>query len=756
MTSGASTGPTAPPRPPAPKDDARTRWVALLGNPNTGKTTVFNALTGHRAKVANYPGVTVDRREGPLRALPGVHALDLPGTYSLAARSPDEMVAVDVLLGRRPETPRPDAVVLVVDASNLERNLYLASQVFETGLPVVVALNMTDIARARGHAIDLPALSAALGVPVVPMAAHRGQGIAELVAEVRRALFAPVAPPPLATFPAAFEREAEALGSVLSASGAGTTPLVERRRMLLDVAGHAEHRAAERGGPAVASAVRAARERLRAVGLPVAGLEAGVRYGAAGAVVARAVRRPAEPVATFSDRLDAVLTHRFLGAIAFAATMTFVFLAIFAWAAPLMDFLDQGIFGPLAEAVASSGWLGGGALESLVVDGVIGGVGGVLVFLPQIAILFLLLAILEDVGYLARAAFLMDRLLRWCGLSGRSFVPMLSSFACAIPGIMATRTIENRRDRLATILVAPLMSCSARIPVYALMIAAFLPGLSPLESALVFAAMYFVGIVVAVLVAWALRRTILKGAAQPFVIELPPYRLPLPGSVLRRVWEAVREFIVRAGTLILAASLVIWALMYFPHDPSIGERRDAAVAAADASVEVARAVGVKGPALDGVLASAEQAKAVAEREAQGAWSRGSWLGQAGHVIEPVFEPIGWDWKVSVAVLASFPAREVVVSTLGVIYDVEAEDESSEALRDQLRHATWESGPRAGEPVFDLGSALALMVFFALCCQCVSTLVVMRRETGSWGWPVLAFTYMTVLAWVGAFLTSAIF
>ncbi|MFO0933084.1 MAG: ferrous iron transport protein B [Planctomycetota bacterium] len=739
---------------PATTSSTATKTVALVGNPNTGKTTLFNALTGHRAKVANYPGVTVEKRSGPLRELPGVEVLDLPGTYSLAARSPDELVAVDVLLGRRDDTPRPDAAIVVADASNLERNLYLATQVLEAGLPVVVALTMTDVARARGHAIDLERLAKGLGVPVVPLVAHKGEGLPALVGAVAKALADGVPSKRIVGFPAAFELEVEALDAALAASPVGRVPAAERRRILLDVGGAAELRAAERGGPAIGAAIAAARARLAAEGVEVAGLEAPLRYAALGPVVAAAVVVPDDPPPTFSDRLDAVLTHRVAGTLVFAGLMTLVFLSIFAWSAPAMDALD-GLFESIKEWIRTGHRLGGGAFESLVADGVIGGVGGILVFLPQILVLSLFLAILEDCGYMARAAFLMDRLLRWCGLSGKSFIPMLSSFACAVPGIMATRTIEHRRDRIATILVAPLMSCSARLPVYALVVGAFLPGATLGQRALVFAAAYFLGIVVAIPVAFLLKKTLLRGETPPFLMELPPYKRPLARSVLQRVLEQGRAFVTRAGTLILATSVVIWALTWFPRDPAIAAEQDRAVAAAQATVDAAKAAGRTGADLEAVEKAASEAQAAAERHAKGRYMRESLLGRAGRVVEPVFAPIGWDWKVSVAVLASFPAREVVVGVLGVLYDLDGEDAESDALRSQIQAATWDHGPREGQKVFDLGAALALLVFFALCLQCVSTLAVMRKETGGWRWPAFAFGYMTALAYVGALVTAVV-
>ncbi len=689
MTAAAAASSTASP--------SATKTVALVGNPNTGKTTLFNALTGHRAKVANYPGVTVEKRSGPLRELPGVEVLDLPGTYSLAARSPDELVAVDVLLGRRDDTPRPDAVIVVADASYLERNLYLATQVLEAGLPVVVALTMTDVARARGHAIDLERLAEGLGVPVVPLVAHKGEGLPALVGAVAKALADGTPSKRIVAFPAAFEAEVEALDATLAGSPVGRVPSAERRRILLDVGGAAEQRAvASAAAAVVAAAVADARARLAAEGpWRSRGSRPPLRYGALGPVMASAVVVPDDPPPTFSDRLDAVLTHRVAGTLVFAGLMTLVFLSIFAWSAPAMDALE-GLFSSIGEALAGSNVLGGGAFESLVVDGVIGGVGGILVFLPQILILSLFLAILEDCGYMARAAFLMDRLLRWCGLSGKSFIPMLSSFACAVPGIMATRTIEHRRDRIATILVAPLMSCSARLPVYALVVGAFLPGATLGQRALVFAAAYFLGIVIAVPVAFLLKKTLLRGET-PAV----PDGAPALQAAARPQRAAAR---VRAGPRVRDAGR---------HADPRDERRDLGAHLVPPRPRHRRRAGPRGRRRAGHGGRGEGRRPErrrprgrrggrergtergAERHAKGRYMRESLLGRAGRVVEPVFAPIGWDWKVSVAVLASFPAREVVVGVLGVLYDLDGEDAESDALRSQIQAATWDHGPREG-------------------------------------------------------------
>ncbi len=771
--------------------------MALIGNPNTGKTTLFNALTGGTALTGNYPGVTVDKRVGTMRQTTGVQVriLDLPGTYSLAARSPDEMVAVDVLLGRRDDTPRPEVAVVVVDASNVERNLYLVTQVMEAELPTVVALNLVDEAEAQGIDVDAEALSDALGVPVVPTVASRGDGVHALRLAIEESIGSE-APPRAWSWPQAVETAVEGLGEALAGVSSPPPPRAELRRALLDETGEAERRLRQLGGDTAGRAIDDARASLAAAGLDVASIEADVRHAFIARVGASSIDRPVEPDTTFSDRIDGVLTHRVWGSVALVLIMTVVFMSIFSWAAPIMDFVDGTIIGGLQAWAEGWGWLGDGALKSLVIDGIIGGVGSVVIFLPQILILFFFMGLLEGCGYMSRAAFLMDRLLRRCGLSGRSFIPMLSSFACAIPGVMSARTIGNRQDRLVTILVAPLMSCSARIPVYVIFIAAFVPAVTVLGflnlQGLVFVAMYFVGILVAIPVAYFLRRTFFRGEEAPsFMVELPPYRRPQLRVVIQRMLAKGMDFLRTAGTIIFAASIVIWALSYFPRpDPSVGAEAQAAVEAFDETLtEEERRFDIEqARQAQAVLAAEAQNELLGQRareayeafladhEAQrllraterehlasavdhavsGEALRGSYLGRFGRAIEPVFAPMGWDWKVSSAVVASFPAREVVVSTLGVLYNLGPdEDEGSETLQSRLQGATWDHGPRKGKRVFDLAGAIALMVFFALCAQCVSTLAVIRREAGGWKWAVFAFVYMTLLAYVGAAIVAVV-
>jgi ferrous iron transport protein B len=730
--------------------------VALIGNPNTGKSTLFNALAGVRQRVGNYPGVTVEKKVGYVTwRETRFQLIDLPGTYSLAPRSIDEMVAVDVLLGRRGDVPLPDVVICIVDASNLERNLYLVSQVLDIGLPTVVALSMIDVARQRGLSIDVEKLSQRLGVPVVPIEAHRKRGLEPL----KDAVLAHPRPRGAGTenpFPPTFQNEvaelAQAIAQVhgrIGTDGEGRElPRYLVERLLLDTTGYMLGEFQADGQNGVEAMLTAARQRLAAQGHSVPAVEAVARYGWVSRVLEGVVQRPARRPVTLSDRIDRLLTHRVLGTAVFALVMLTMFQSVFLWAVPAMDWIDSAM-GAMGGTVENS--LPPGALRSLLVDGVIGGVGSVLVFLPQIFILFFFISILEDCGYMARAAFLMDRLMSRVGLSGKSFIPLLSSFACAVPGVMATRVIENRRDRLTTIMVAPLMSCSARLPVYTVLIAAFIPprrflaGLVTLQG-ITLTAMYLLGIVTAVLVAMLLKRTMLKGPPPPFVMELPSYKIPSPSTVLYRMTERGWAFIQRAGTLIFAVSIVVWGLLYYPRAdqtlvaPLIERRAEVVASAARVPADEREVLAAELAAIDNELAGVQQ--------------RQSWLGRLGQFIEPVVRPLGWDWRIGCAAIASFPAREVVVATLGVIYnlgsdlDIE-EDEGRTQLGTALKNATWDGSSR---PVFNVPVALSIMVFFALCAQCAATLAVIKRETNSWRWPIFTFAYMTALAYVAALVT----
>lgn len=675
--------------------------VVLLGNPNTGKSTLFTALAGIPTRVGNYPGVTVEEKIGQFNHQGQViQLIDLPGTYSLSPKSPDEIVAVNVLCGKMPGVPVPDCVVVVADATNLERNLYLSSQILELGLPTVVALSLCDVADEKGIAIDVPLLAARLGCPVVRVVAPQREGIGTLCDCVLAA-------------PARLPAKPSGLNADLAAISAGHS--------------------------------QPAREAM-------------ARYAWIERTLDGVVRKTGAATESFDAHIDAFLTHRIWGTLIFVATMLLVFTSIFWLATPLMDLIAAGMDAVtlLAESI-----LPAGALRSLLINGVLAGVGGVVIFIPQIAMLFFFVALLEGCGYLSRAAFLMDRLLVGVGLSGKSFIPLLSSFACAIPGIMAARTIENPRDRLLTILVAPLMSCSARLPVYLLLCGAFVPnvsvGLPWLRlPALVLTAMYAVGVIVAALVSLFLTRTVFRGPPQPFVMELPGWRWPRAAVVAERVREASVSFLKNAGTLIVAVSIVVWALVSYPHNEQAIEKEVTVVREGlQSRLATLVASDPDRGTINAELAALETVDGL-EAARLGAAQRQSFLGYAGRCIEPIVRPLGWDWRIGCAVLASFPAREVVLGTLGVIYNLGPIDtgaeEGSTALVRRLRAARWDG---TDQKVYTLPVALSIMVFFALCAQCASTLVVIGKETGSWLWPVVAFLYMTALAWLGAFATYQI-
>jgi ferrous iron transport protein B len=716
--------------------------VALVGNPNTGKSSLFSALSGVHQRIGNFPGVTVEKKSGWFTVRDrAFEVIDLPGTYSVAARSADEMVALDVLLGRSGNRP-PDAIVCVVDANNLERNLFLVSQLLHLNRPMLVALNMVDIARRNGVEIDVAELSRRLGVPVVPLQANKRIGIEALRTALVGLTEVDAAPRCPDVYPAQF---VESLGAVQRClpEGATAAGCFLAQRLLLDSSG--EMLRSADFSPELRDEVVRQAARLKSEGLSLVSLEAIARYQWIGQLLKGIVRRPARRV-TFSDRIDAVLTHRVLGTLIFAAVMLVMFQAVFAWAEPLMGGIEWGV-----DAVRS--WLAAalpaGTLNSLAVDGVLSGVGGVLVFLPQIMVLFFFIALLEDCGYLARAAYLMDKQMSWVGLSGKSFIPLLSSFACAIPGIMAARIVENRRDRLITILVAPLMSCSARLPVYTLLISAFIPMNSYLGGAislqaLVMFAMYLIGILAAIAVAWTLRNTMLRGQAPPFVMELPEYKVPSVRLVIGRMLERAWAFVRRAGTVIVSVSILIWAAAYFPRNP-------ASQAAIEADYDRRlSALAVDGVASDHFVAAQSALRAERDRVLSADRMKHSWLGRMGRGVEPVVRPLGWDWKIASAAIASFPARELFVAALGVIYSVgDSADEASVPLREQLRQAKRDGTDAV---VYNVPVALSILVFFALCAQCVSTLVVIRRETNQWRWPAFAFAYMTALAYAGAWVT----
>ncbi|MFA6546023.1 MAG: ferrous iron transport protein B [Limisphaerales bacterium] len=798
--------------------DSPQLFVALTGNPNCGKTTLFNVLTGLRAKVGNYAGVTVERKEGALKGAEGITVIDLPGTYSLSPKSLDEEVSRDILFHRLADVPAPALVVVVVDASNLERNLYYATQVIELGYPTLLALNMTDVAEQNGHRVDAAVLAKELGVPVLPLVASEGEGVGELTKQIVASLSRrrgdesltnselgaqnaeqsqrPVTSSPttklFVSLPAAFTTELTTLAAALKKAfpQRWTAPEAEALLLLSDdkaLASNAAHYSKE-----LSAAVTAARQRIEAAGVDWRTVAIEARYARIADIIAATVTEEDVVHETVSDRLDRVFTHRFWGIAIFVALMWVMFQSIFTFAKVPMDFLSSTVDGFGGRV---GGLMAPGDLNDLLVNGVIKGVGAVVVFLPQILLLFLFISLLEDTGYMARAAFLMDRLMSRVGLHGKSFIPMLSSYACAIPGIMATRTIETPKDRLVTILVAPLMSCSARLPVYAVLIAACVPdlklgGVIGLQG-LTMLAMYLLGTVMALVMAWVFKKTLLKGETPMLIMELPPYKRPVATTILRHMWDRSKLFLRRAGTVILGINIVLWFLATYPKSLKIEENAQAKriqqlrqlfpaitnETELSKKVDEVRAYRLMEPnRLSDAPAgsrgyrtrenevqqhlqiwSRSQVEAFesfqqVDQEEQGAKLRHSFAGRLGKLIEPTIAPLGFDWKMGIGIVASFAAREVFVSTMSVVYNVGETDTKDTAATTSLAKVMQAEKRDDGTLAYTPLVGVTLMVFYVFALQCVSTIAVVRRETNSWKWPFVQWLYMAVLAWGMAFLT----
>ena len=680
--------------------------IVVVGNPNSGKSTLFNRLTGLSQRIGNYPGVTVERHVGFLKTENSITELvDLPGTHSLSAHSIEEHIAVDVIFGRMEGTKLPDGILAVLDATNLYQGLFLVQQLVELELPTVVALTMTDAAEKSGIQIDTAELSALLGVPVYPIVATTGAGLDMLrraIADIKE-----LTPPRrVRVWPELIDAAAR-----LAEDSREPLRFAEVERLLIDGPTKSNKGIVGKLSDAALAQIDDVRAELFDAEPPIA-RDARIRYTWVRGVLEK-VQKKAPAVVSWRTRTTDFFNKPVPGTLGLFVVMAIVFQAVFAWATPLMDTIDAGA-SVLGAAVIEQ--LGDTAFSSLIADGVIAGVGSVIIFLPQIIILFLFIILLEDSGYLARAAYLMDRAMRSVGLSGQSIIPMISSFACAVPGIMATRVIPNRRDRIATILAAPFMTCSARLPVYALLIAAFVPatkvGFMNLQGLVLFG-LYLFGIVMGVLTALLMRKTTLRGPKPSFALMLPEFRRPNLQTVMIQLLGRAKVFLKRAGTVIFAVAVIVWALAYFPRSDQTDSDLDANTAAA---------------------MQMEQ----------------SWLGRAGKVVEPVFEPLGWDWRVSSAVIAGFPAREVVIAVLGTVYAVG--DEADEGtLSGRLKAATRPDGSK----VFTLPMVIGLLIFYACCLQCAATLAIIRRETNTWRWPVFAWAYMTVIGYVGALLAFQI-
>ena len=726
--------------------------VVLTGNPNCGKTTLFNALTGLRGRVGNYAGVTVERKEGSLTGADArfpVTLLDLPGTYSLSPQSPDEQIARDILFQRAADVPAPDLVVVVVDASNLQRNLYFATQVIELGHPTLLTLNMVDVARDQGHDIDTDALSKALGVPVIPMVASQGEGLEPLRQSIRSQASSPgtrhVIPREFNELPEAFGREAQAIETALERHFPHRSRLAAAEALLLlsderalptdktNTDGNTNGNTANTRYPsALIEQVLSARRRLEAAGVDWRSTAIEARYARLFAIEQHVTRETPPPDELLSDRIDRVVTHRVWGPLIFVTVMALMFQSIFWLAQYPMSGIETAV-DALAQWVGSS--MPPGDLNDLITRGAIAGVGSVVIFLPQICLLFLFIGLLEDTGYMSRAAFLMDRLMSRVGLHGKSFIPMLSSFACAIPGIMATRTIETRQDRLATILVAPLMSCSARLPVYTVLIAACIPQRNGWPG-LTLLMMYLLGIAGALGMAWIFKKTLLRGEPPMLILELPPYKRPMLGAVLRQMWDRSKLFLKRAGTVILGINILLWFLATYPRSSELQQQFDQR-----------HAQWKQAASNPPTSAESETLKRLDQEEA-GEKLRQSFAGRLGRAIEPALKPLGFDWKIGIGIVTSFAAREVFVSTLSVVYNVGGDSENTASLAEVMKSERRDDGRKTYTPL----TGLTLMVFYVFAMQCVSTVAVVRRETNSWKWPLFQTVYMTSLAWILAFLT----
>jgi len=706
--------------------------VAIAGNPNAGKTTLFNALTGANAKIGNYPGITVERRLGLLE-LPGaglVELVDIPGTYSLTARSADEEVAIIELLGRK-GFKRPDAAIIVLDATALERNLFLLMQVLEFEVPVIAAINMIDAARKDCIEIDLHRLEEIFQVPFVAVSARKRQGIHELKAALDGLLTGDEQPASehWLWYPSAvLEKDLRQLEPVLRRELDFLDTPNRRRAFALWLLMSLREEVELQVTPVVQDEARRVLKRIRKAGRDLDREVILKRYEFIDARSAEYIRRPMDPCRTPSDRIDTVLTHPVWGFMIFILIMGIIFQALFSWSDPFIGLLEQG-FGGLSRWLETA--LPAGFLRALLIDGIIAGVGAVVGFLPQILFLFLFISLLEGTGYLARAAFMIDGVMRRIGLHGQAFVPMLSGLACAVPAILATRTIESRRDRLLTLMVVPLMSCSARLPAYTLIIGALFPASQQWGfisyGTLILLGIYFLSTVLALVAAGILGKTVFRGKPQPLLLELPPYRLPDLKSVAMTLWERSRVFLSTAGTIILVMTVILWAMLSYPSDTP---------AKITDQMALARAAG-------DTIRLAEL-----EDEAQAARLENSYAGRLGTLIEPAIEPLGFDWKIGVGLIGAFAAREVFVSTMGVVYGIgDSGDEESTGLRQAMTQARRPDGRKVWTPL----AGVSLMIFFMIAMQCMSTLAVVRSETKSWKWTFFLIAYLTGTAYVASLL-----
>ena len=696
--------------------------IALVGNPNTGKSTVFNGLTGLKQKIGNYPGITVERKAGFTQIGEYKHrVIDLPGTYSMHSQKIDERVTRETLTGEFEHEEKPDLVLAVADAGNLERNMFLVTQVMDLGLPVILVLNMMDVAKSKGISIRAGQLEKTLGIPVVAISATERNGVLEVKEAINKINLR--APGPLQWEPD--PALVKAIDVVKKEWIKPFTDLQEKAHTIeaLKLISNYDHESPETEKSD--EIVKKAHDIIERAGKNPAALEVMNRYDFIEKSVGPVKEKKSEDKISLTDRIDSVITHRIFGPLTFLLLLLLMFQAIFTWATPFMDMIDL-LF------VSTGSWLKvnlpEGMLTDLLVEGVVAGLGGVVIFLPQIVFLFFFISILESSGYMARAAFIMDGFMSKIGLHGRSVVPLVSGFACAIPGIMATRNIENRRARIITIMVLPFMACSARLPVYALLIAAFIPQTSVIGfinlQGLTFFGLYFFGIVVAVIAAQVMNKFLIEGRNSPFIMELPDYKMPKWSNVFQNVFDRGKAFVTEAGKIIIAISILLWFLASFPRNEIPAQQS---------------------------VSNIEEVSTTAEGQVGESESQliNSYAGKFGHFIEPVIKPLGFDWKIGIGLITSFAAREVMVGTLNTIYSIEGDGGEITTLKQKLIN---DKDHETGEPVYSTATALSLMVFFALAMQCMSTLAIVRKETNSWKWALIMLFYMTGLAYGCSFIT----
>ncbi len=699
--------PTAIPYPPS-----ETPWVAILGNPNCGKTALFNRLTGLHHKVGNYPGITVEKKSGWLKGHK-ILVRDLPGTYSLNAKSIDEKIVADTVQSWRDPAKRPRAAVVVVDATNMTRNIYLALQILDWGVPTIIVLNMIDEVRKKGLKINTKLLKERLNAyAVIPTSAKYGEGIEKLIQTIAGIPDNPLLPevPPRLVEIGHFKEYIKPLTDFLEKFGPqlNHNALIEALRLLgeksyinyltrylnFEEIGQLQH------------IIKEVKQTLIQNDIPFHTLEQSARYGFIDLYLSDVITQEDVQRKSYSERADRLLTHPIFGPIGMILVLLFIFNAIFSWAQYPMELIQKWMILFSSQVSAA---IPPGALNSLITNGVIAGVGAILVFFPQIILLVFFLGLLEDSGYMARLAFMMDRFLHKIGLQGRSVLPLLSGFACAIPAVMAARTINDRRNRLVTILLIPLMSCSARLPVYTLLISAFVPrktvlGFISLQG-LTFTGIYFLGMFTAIVVAWIIKKIYPPRTNHSMMMELPPYRVPILSSIGWQIYDRGKSFLTTAGSIILAVSIVLWFLASYPKQ--------------EASPH---------------LSSKEKIEQ-------------SYAGRLGHAIEPIIRPLGFDWKIGVGLITSFAAREVIISTLSTLYNIEDESKAQTSLARALHNDRYPNG----KPVYSFLVALSLMVFYVYAAQCMATFAIVKKETNSWKWPIIMVTYMTSLAYVASLI-----